>query len=391
VKDQFETKGIPTTAGSTILADYVPEGDATAVARAKDAGAILLGKLNMTEFAAGMGDRFKYGEPKNPWNQERTPGSSSTGSAVAIAASLCAISLGEDTGGSGRGPASHCGIVGFRPTWGRVSRYGLLPVCWSMDAAGPMTRTVEDAALILNVIAGYDPKDPLTSKLPVPDYTKALGTDLRGIRVGLIQEFMEEEFTNAEVLQALKTAATQIEKMGAVVERVSLPLLAEVGAVGAAVSGADMAFAHREWLQSRPGDYGHNLRRRLLAGSLIPSQVLLKAERLRAALRREWLKLFEHFDVLLSPTLPAPAEKVQYGGSVKTREEAELRFGRRQSPTMPAALAGTPAMSVPCGFSSENLPIGLQIMSSHFREEMVLRVGHAYEQSTTWHTRRPSL
>ena len=391
VKDQFETKGVLTTAGSKILADYVPEEDATAVARGKEAGAILLGKLNMTQFAAGGGDHYHYGDPpRNPWNQENTPGLSSSGSGIAIAASLCTISLGEDTGGSIRGPASFNGIVGLRPTWGRVSQYGLLPFSWSMDTAGPMTRTVEDAALVMNAIAGRDLNDPQTSKLPVPDFTKTLSTDLSDIRVGLIQEYMEEGITNAEVIQAVKAAATQLGELGAIVEDVSLPLLVEMGTASAIVSESDGAFVHRAWLRTPPGDYGNNIRRRLLASSLIPSQVLQKAMRMRAIMRREWLKLFERFDVLVSPTSAAPAGKIAYVDGINTREEAERRSGG-PSPTMPAAFAGTPAMSVPCGFSSDNMPIGLQIMGSHFQEEMVLKVGHVYEQSTTWHVRRPSL
>lgn len=392
VKDQFETGGVLTTAGSRVLAHYTPEEDATAISKAKEAGAVLLGKLNMTQFAAGGGDRYHFGEhPRNPWDPERTPGISSSGSGVAVAASLCAISLGEDTGGSIRGPASFNGIVGLRPTWGRVSRHGLLPFCWSMDTGGPMTRTVEDAALVMDAIAGYDPKDPETSKLGVPEYTEALGRDLHGIRVGLIREYIEEEFTNADVLQAVRAAATQLGELGATLEEVSLPLLTEIGAASAAVSESDGAFVHREWLGTRPQDYGNNIRRRLLAASLLPGQVLQKAMRIRAILTREWLRLFEKFDVLLSPTSLAPAGKIEYVEGVETREEAERRFGESRRPTTPAALAGTPAVSVPCGFSTENMPIGLQIMGAHFREDMVLRVGHAYEQSTTWHTRRPPL
>jgi len=391
VKDQFATKGILTTAGSKILADHVPEEDATVVARARSAGAILLGKHNMTEFAAGLGDRFKYGEPRNPWDRRRTAGGSSTGSAIAIAASLCAIALGEDTGGSIRGPASLTGIVGVRPSWGRVSRHGLVPISWSMDTAGPMTRTVEDAALLMKVVAGFDPKDNLTTRLSVPDYVEGLNTNLQGIRVGLIQEFMDEGFVNTEVLCAVRAAADQLEALGCVVEEISMPLLAEIGALMSVITGSDGAFVCREWLRARPEDFGPGLRRRWLTASLIPAQVLQKAMRIRAILRREWLKLFERFDVLLSPTTMAPAEVIEYESAIISREEAERRFGWRVSTTVPAALSGTPAMTVPCGFSAENLPLGLQIMTGRFQEALMFKVGHAYEQSTEWHTRRPSL
>ena len=215
VKDQMDTAGVLTTAGSTILGDYVPTEDATLIARAKTAGAILLGKLNMTEYAAGQGDPFKYGDPvRNPWDLERYPGSSSSGSGIAMAASLCAIALGEDTGGSIRGPASFCGIVGLRPTWGLFSRDRVWPISWSMDAVGPMTRTVEDTALLTGAIAGYDPKDPQTSRLPVPDYVAEMSRGVGGLRIGLIQELLNPENVDAEVLQAVRAAASQLGELG---------------------------------------------------------------------------------------------------------------------------------------------------------------------------------
>ena len=390
VKDQFETSGVLTTGGSTILKDYVPSEDATVIARAKDAGAILLGKLNMTEFAAGAGDQYKHrGTPRNPWNLERDPGSSSSGSGIAIAASLCSISLGEDTGGSIRGPASMNGIVGIRPTWGRVSRYGMFPFSWSLDTGGPMTRTVEDAALVLGAIAGYDPKDPQTSKLPVPDYAQTMNGDLHGLRVGLLQEVMDPETAEEDVLQAVNDAAGHLGELGATVEMVSMPLLEQMGTAAHMISENDGAFVHREWLLERPQDYGSNMRRRLLAASLVPSQVLQKAMRIRALLRRDWLNLLQSYDVLLSPTSPTVAGEIGYIDGVKTRSEAGKTFGGGKSATFCAAVAGTPAMSVLCGFSSDHMPIGLQIIGSHFKEATVLQVGHQFQQSTTWHTKRP--
>jgi aspartyl-tRNA(Asn)/glutamyl-tRNA(Gln) amidotransferase subunit A len=394
VKDQFETRGVVTTAGSKSLRGHIPKEDATIINRAKEAGAILLGKLNMTQFADGIGDHYQYGDPpRNPWNQERSAGSSSTGSGIAIAASLCAISLGEDTLGSIRGPASSNGIVGLRPTWGRLSRHGLLPLRWCLDTAGPMTRTVDDVALVMNAIAGHDTKDPQTSKLPVPNYMESLNNELSGVRIGLIEQYMNTEFVNVEVIQAASVATAQLEKLGAKLENASLPLLDQLSVVGTVLAECDGAFVHRQGLRKRPRDYGNNLRRALLTATLIPNQVLQKAMRIRALVRREWLKLFEQFDVLLSPTslIPPVTIKSEYVGNIKTREEAECRFTSRRGATLPAALAGTPAMSVPCGLYSDNMPIGLQIMGSHFREDVVLKVGHAFQQSTLWHAKRPPL
>ena len=391
VKDQFETKDILTTAGSRVLSDYVPDHDATVIARARDAGAILIGKLNMTQFAAGGGDRYPYGEARNPWDPEHTPGLSSSGSGIAIAASLCAIALGEDTAGSVRMPASCNGIVGLRPTWGLVSRYGMLPFSWSYDTAGPMTRTVEDTALVMNAIVGHDANDALTSRRPVPDYTRLLNGDLKGVRIGLLQELTDSGATNGEVLQAVQDAARQMESLGATVQEVSLPILAQMGAAVAVVAESDGAYVHRKWIGTQPNNYGHNTRRRLLAGSLIPGHVLQKAMRIREVMRRDWLGLFERFDILLSPTMPTPPGKIEYVEGVATREEAERRFGHARSTTFPAALAGTPALSVPCGFASTGLPIGLQLMGDRFQDGLVLKVGYAYQQSTDWHLQRPTL
>jgi len=390
VKDQFETQGILTTAGSTILEDHIPKQDATVVARARTAGAILLGKHNMTEFAAGLGDRFKYGEPKNPWDQTRSTGGSSTGSAIAVAASLCAMALGEDTGGSIRMPASLAGIVGVRPSWGLLSRSGVIPLCWSMDSAGPMTRTVEDAALLLGAIAGHDVGDPLTARLSIPNYSEGLRRDLEGIRIGLVEEFMGE-FVDGEVIDAIEAAASQLETLGAVVERVSLPLASQMGPAMAVITGSAGAYVCREWLRDRPEDFGPALRRRWLAASLFPGQALEKAKAMRALLRREWYRLLEDFPVLISPTQANTAQKIRYETRITSAEEAERRFIWQKSTTHVAAMAGTPAMTVPCGFDSESLPIGLQIMTGRFQENLMFQVGHAYEQATDWHKRRPSL
>jgi aspartyl-tRNA(Asn)/glutamyl-tRNA(Gln) amidotransferase subunit A len=392
VKDQFETQGVLTTGASSILAKYIPEEDATVVARARSAGAILLGKLNMTEFAAGGGDHYKFGDPpRNPWNFDRTPGVSSAGSAIAIAASLCSISLGEDTGGSIRGPASFCGIVGLRPTWGRVSRRGMLPFSWSMDTAGPMTRSVEDAALLMNVIAGHDPKDPQTSQLRIPDYTKGLNGDIRTMRVGILHEYVNGSGVNTEVADAIRAAAEQLRHLGATVTEVSLPMLLDMGTAYAIVSESEAGDVHAKWLRTRYRDYGHNIRRRILAATLIPGHTLQKAMHMRGLLRREWFTLFNDVDILLTPTSPTPAGRMEYVDGISDFEEANRRFGGSGSPTTPVAFVGAPALSVPCGFTSDGLPIGLQIVGSHFREDQVFRVGYAYQEATGWHRERPRL
>ena len=391
VKDQFETKGILTTAGARILADYVPDHDATVITRARDTGAILIGKLNMTQFAAGGGDPYPFGEARNPWNPEHTPGLSSSGSGIAIAASLAAITLGEDTGGSIRMPASVNGIVGLRPTWGRVSRYGMLPFCWSMDTAGPMTRTVEDAALVMNAIAGYDHNDPQTSRLPVPDYSASLTGDLSGVRIGVLKEFLQEGAVHQDVLSAVTAAATRLEELGASVEEVSLPAVTDISIVAAAISESDGAFVHRDWLRTRPDEYGQNTRRRLIAGSLIPAQIVHKATRIRTLFREEWQGILERFDAVISPAMANPPGKIEHVHGIDSREEAERRFGHRNSATFPAAFLGIPALSVPCGFSSDGMPIGLQIMTDRFQDGLALRIGHAYQESTEWHTMRPDV
>ncbi len=390
VKDQFHTKGVLTTAASTIMKDHVSAEDATVIARAKGAGAILLGKHNMTEFAAGMGDRYKHrGITRNPWDLERDAGGSSSGSGAAIAASLCAISLGEDTGGSIRGPSSLNGVTGIRPTWGLVSRFGIVPFSWSLDTGGPMCRTAEDAGMVLGAIAGFDPKDPLTSKRPVPNYSGEAGSGLDGMRIGILDELTSADYVKPDVLSAANEAAAVFRDLGAAVAKISLPMLDDMGAVGAVLAETDGATYHRPWLDERPQDYGPTIRRRLLAASLLPARLMHKAARMRAIFRREWLGLFEKFDVLVCPTTPGTAGKISYVEDVDSREKAAQLFGNRKSATFPAALAGTPAMSMPCGFGEEGMPIGLQVMASHYQEAAMVRVGYHYQQQTDWHRRRP--
>lgn len=391
VKDQFHTRGILTTVGSRILASFVPEEDATVVARLKAAGGILLGKLNLTEFAFGGTVHFPFGQPRNPWHLEHDPGSSSSGSGVATAAALCAASLGEDTGGSIRSPASWCGVVGIRPTWGRVSRHGCFPLSWSMDTAGPLTRTVEDCALLLRLIAGYDPKDPLSSRRPVPDYSAGLTGEVRGLRVGVIRGLTFSPDTDSEVRNAVLEAAALLEKLGAEVEEISLPLLPLAGAVFMALADSEGAGLHQAWLRSRAADYDQGTRRRLLTASLLPSAVYHQAQRARALIRQQILEALRQVDLLLCPTSPRPAPLIADSAApITSKEEAARRFFTRRSYTTPFSLAGVPALSVPCGFTASGLPIGLQLAGRPFDEATLFRVGHAYEQETTWHLSRPN-
>ena len=392
-KDQFDTKDVVTTSGSRSLSANIPPEDATTIARMKDAGSVLIGKTSMTQFASGLGDPWQFGEPpRNPWDLDTDTIGSSNGSAIAIAASMCAISLGEDTGGSIRCPSSATGVVGFRPTWGRLSRYRMHALSWSMDSGGPITRTVEDAALMLNAVAGYDPKDTFTSRRPVPDFTQGLGQDVKGKRIGLIKEFMDPEFCEAEVVEAVTAAANHLESIGATVEEVSLPMLRDTRLIASPVTGSDAGHVHEQNLREHLEHYGRNLRLRLIVDLLLPGRILQTASRARAIMRREWLKLLAPYEVLIAPTLMFTLKKIHYADPITEREQARGRFGTGTGDvTIVAAFLGTPAMTVACGFDSNGVPIGLMFMAAPYKEESILNVGHAYEQTTDWHKRRPNL
>jgi len=392
VKDQFWTRGVATTAGSRVLADFSPDEDATVIARLAASGAILLGKLNLSEFALGGTIAHPYGQPHNPWNAEREPGGSSSGSGIAASAALCSAALGEDTGGSIRSPASYCGVAGLRPTWGRVSRFGCVPVSWSMDAAGPLARSVEDCALLLGVIAGFDPRDPLTSRRPVPDYVGELRRGTGRLKVGVITELTEGEHTDPEVRRAVAEAAARLSRLGAEVQPVSLPLVPLAGGVFMALADSEGAGYHRRWLRERPGDYDVATRCRLLAAGMIPATLHQLALRARALIRREVLQALERHDLLLAPTQPTSAPPIAAGRApLANGRDAGRRFFTRRSYSTPASLAGTPAISIPCGFTDGGLPIGLQLIGRPHGEPTVLRAAHAYESATDWHTRRPPL
>lgn len=389
VKDQFYTKGILTTGGSNILKDFVPEEDATVVSRLNEAGAVLLGKLNMSEFAMGDAFRHPYGRPHNPWDLSRNPGTSSSGSGAATAAFLCATSLGEDTGGSIRGPASFCGLVGIRPSWGRVSRHGVLGASWSMDQVGPISRTVSDCAMTLGVIAGHDPKDGYTWDVPVPDYLASLTGEIKGLKVGVISERVQADGCDPQVRDLVVQAVSQLGELGASVEEVEIPLIAQSAAISTAVIYADVVAAHREGITQHLKEYDYNIQLRLLTGSVLPAQAHQKAVRLRHMLRQQILDALDRVDVLVMPTSSIPASPIPEKAGIASKEEFLEMLGGRRSYTAPFNLASVPALSINCGFTTDDLPVGLQIAGRPFEEATVFRVAHAYEQATTWHTRRP--
>ena len=394
VKDQFWTKGIRTTGGSRLLADFVPDEDATVVARLRAAGGILLGKLNMSEFATGNSVHHPFGTPHNPWDFGRNAGTSSSGSGAATAAFLCATSLGEDTGGSIRNPANNCGLVGLRPTWGLVSRYGMLGACWSMDIAGPISRTVEDCAITLQAIAGHDPRDPYTAHSPVPDYRAGLTGELKGLRLGIVKEAQDADFIHPEVKSAVSGAVATLKEQGLSVTEVSIPLLTSAAAVTRAILAVESASLHHDWLRTRLSEYDHHVQIDFLTGAIIPAQLYYKAQKLRTLIRRQVLDALQTVDVLALPSSSDPAPLLPQGSGLRSKEEARQRMSGRRSLTGVFNLANVPALSVPCGFvtvEGKALPIGLQLAGRPFDDGLLLRVAYAHEQATAWHTRRPPL
>ena len=386
VKDQIHTEGILTTGGSPVFNDFVPTVDATVIANLKAAGAVLLGKLNMTEFAT-TGLSHQFDPPRNPWDLERSTGGSSSGSGAATAAFLCATALGEDTGGSVRFPASWCGLAGLRPTWGRVSRYGVMPGMRSMDTIGPLGRTVEDCAITLAAIAGHDPKDRLSSHEPVPDYRAALTGGIKGLRVGIVRELLYTGLVEEEVRQAVLAAAAKMSEMGARVEELSIPLAADAGTISGAIR-VEAPVTYRELLRDRPRDIAHDNRIAYMVGSIMPASVYYKGLRLRSLLRDQVLAALGGVDLLLSPTSGVAAQLLEPDPVIDGKGKGN-RIPWLLTTTF--SLANVPALSVPCGFTATGLPIGLQIAGRPFDESTVLRAGHVYEQETGWYSRRPDV
>ncbi len=388
LKDLYYTKGIRTTMGSKVLADFMPEYDATVTRRFYDAGAILMGKLQMHEFAlGGTSLNPHYGPAHNPWDTTRITGGSSGGSGSAVAAGQVMGALGSDTGGSVRIPAGLCGITGFKPTFGRVSRYGVYPLAWSLDTVGPMTRTAEDAALIMNAISGHDPKDPASADRPDEDFTRELEEGVNGLRIGVPKEYFFD-IIDPEVEAAVRQAANVLEGLGATVEEVSIPALNHPLSISSPILSAEAAEALMDHMRSRPEDLDPQVLSRLKGGAAIPAVQYLKAQRARTVFNEQMADQMEQVDLLLSPTEPAgtppiDAETMRVG-------ESEERVGAMVSRlTRPYNIGGLPAITVLCGFTSEDLPIGLQLAGRAFADAQVLRAAHAYQQATDWHTRRP--
>ncbi len=387
VKDQINTAGIRTTTGTPIFNDFVPDSDATVMTNLKSAGAILLGKLNMTEFGT-TSFSHAFETVRNPWDTTRFTGGSSSGCGAATAAFLCATSLGEDTGGSVRNPASFCGLVGLRPTWGRVSRHGLRPGMWSMDTVGPISRTVEDCALTLQAIAGRDPNDAYTSDEPVPDYHSALNPDVRGKKIGILKELLHTDLVDPEVRDAVSRAANSLSELGAEIEEVSIPLAIHGNTIST-ILRVEAPTNYRDIIQNRVTEIEHDNRIAYLTWSITPAMAYYKGLKLRALLRQNVLEALTGVDVLLMPTQGTAAPKIEPDPIIDSREKT----GRnRTSLTTTFSLASSPAISINCGFTSDNLPIGLQIGGKPFHEQTVLNVAYAFEQNCPdWHNRRPPI
>lgn len=409
LKDIFVTKDITTTCSSKMLENFIPPYDATVTEKLLKSGAVILGKNNMDEFAMGSSTETSFfGPTKNPWDIERVPGGSSGGSASATAASLCLGSVGTDTGGSIRQPAALCGVVGMKPTYGRVSRFGMIAFASSLDQAGPLTKTVEDTALILNAISGHDPKDSTCLNIPVPDYTKSLKNDLKGLKIGIPKEYfvdgMDEDVENAS-----RKAISEMENLGAEIVEISLPhteyavvtyyIIApsEASSNLARYDGVKYGFRAEGaeslrdmYFKTRAQGFGDEVKRRIMLGTYALSSgyydaYYLKAQKVRTLIKNDFDEAFKKVDAIVAPTTPEVAFKI----GEKTQDPIKMYLS--DVLTIPCNIAGLPGISVPCGFSSDGLPIGIQVLGKLLDEETVLHVAHAYEQSTNWRQKRPEV
>jgi aspartyl-tRNA(Asn)/glutamyl-tRNA(Gln) amidotransferase subunit A len=389
-KDLFFTAGVKTTCGARILADFIPEENGTVISRLIDAGAILVGKANMHEFAFGTTNlNNHFGHARNPWNSDHMTGGSSGGSGAALAASCALLTLGTDTGGSIRIPSALCGTVGLKPTYGRVSKYGVYPLCWSMDHPGPMTRTVVDAAIALGFMAGYDPKDPCSVNIPVEDYYSTLTGDIRGVRVGVPDTFYFEHI-EPEVKAGVEKAIAGLEGLGAVVRSVHIPDLEEAAAATLLILSSEAASCLEKFHRTRPEDIGDDVRARLDLGALHLATHYVKAQRTRRIAQKNFSRVFEHVDVLVTPGVSITAPRL---------EETTVKLGGDDVPVGVALthctriynLVGVPSISVPVGLSRKGLPIGIQIAGRPFDEELILRVADAYERYVYQTDRWPPL
>lgn len=408
VKDNFLTRGIRTTCASKILANFVPPYDSTAVKKLRASGAIIAGKTNLDEFAMGSsGENSAFFPTCNPWDIRRVPGGSSGGSAAALIADQCIAALGTDTGGSIRQPAAFCGIVGLKPTYGRVSRYGIIAFASSMDQVGPMTKDVRDCALMLEAIASYDPSDSTSANRPVPQYSASLTGDIKGLRIGIPKEYFVSGI-QPEVERSVREAVGQLENNGADLKEISLPHTDYAVAVYYVVATAEassnlarydgMRYGHRApakdlletYRLSRAEGFGPEVKRRIMLGTYALSAgyydaYYLNAQRVRNLIKRDFEEAFKTCDVIITPTTPTTAFKV----GEKIQDPLQMYLSDIY--TISVNLAGLPALSMPCGFDSEGLPVGLQIIGGHFDESNILGTAYAYEQSTDWRKRKPSL
>ena len=406
IKDVLVTKGLRTTCGSRILEKYLPPYDATVCARLREQGAVFLGKVNMDEFAMGSStENSAFGPSHNPWNLDCITGGSSGGSAAAVAADLCIASLGSDTGGSIRQPASHCGVAGLKPTYGRVSRYGLVAYASSLDQVGPLTKEVRDAALLLNAIAGHDAQDSTSAPVPAPDYLETLGRDIKGLKIGVPREYFGEGL-NPDVAAAVKGALATLENLGAELVEVSLPhteyAVAAYYVIATAEASSNLArydgvkYGFREaganllemYANTRTHGFGPEVRRRIMLGTYALSAgyydaYYRKASQVRTLIRRDFEAAFGQCAVLAAPVSPAPASRLgEMTADPLTMYLSDIF-------TISVNLAGIPGISAPCGFSREGLPIGLQILGPAFGEPQVLQTAYAFEQATDFHRRKP--
>jgi len=390
LKDLYDTAGVRTTAASKIYAHRVPADDATSVARLRAAGAVILGKTNLHEFAYGVTtDSSFFGPTRNPWELERVPGGSSGGSGAAVAAGLCATATGSDTGGSIRIPAALCGIVGLKPTYGRISCHGLLPLSWTLDHPGPMARNVHGAAVMLAAMAGYDPRDPASADVPVPDYTAGLRDGVAGLRIGVDPRWALSGI-HEDVRTAFQEALAVLEDLGAEIVEVSVPRVAEGMEAALTILMAEATAIHEEFLLSRSDDYQPDVRARLEKGFAVKGTDYGRARRTGELLRRDFVTLFQKVALFATPMCGIIAPKIG---------QREVTIGGEAVPVMAPLtcytrvfnLTGLPAISVPCGFSSEGLPIGLQLVGRAWDEATVLRAACAYETATKWTQRGPAL
>jgi len=385
LKDIIETAGIRTTGHSKLRQDHVPAADADIVTRLKAGGGVMLGKLATWEFALG-GPSWDLPWPPalNPWDPARLPGGSSSGAGAAVAAGFVPGAVGTDTGGSVRGPAALCGLAGIKPTYGRISRRGVFPNTFSMDHCGPLTRSAEDIALFLKVIAGYDALDPGSEDIPVPDYPAELDGGVRGLRLGLIEGWHNDASAHPDLAPAIEAAVEVLRGLGAVIEPVRLSSLRDYTDCKTTISSVELYAIHEHDLKTRPQDFGRILRNRVLPGALIRGEDYLEALRWRTALAQEQARALKRVDALLTAASLNIAERADPNGPDRLVSSPSI--------TMPFSVGGLPALAIPCGFSrAEGLPLSLQIAAAPFAEALVLRIAHAYQQATDWHQRHPSL